>query len=88
MLLVAVAVLAAVTTARWSTEGAAAAAAEGPAPRLRTYCIAADSVPWDYAPHGINDITGQPWDETAATFAQAGPARIGSTYVTSLLWPR
>ena len=45
-------------------------------------------MPWDYAPHGINDITGQPWDETAATFAQAGPDRIGSTYVTSLSWPR
>jgi hephaestin len=53
-------------------------------PRLRTYYIAADSVSWNYAPDGRNAITGQPWDEDAATFTVAGPDRIGSTYVKSL----
>jgi hephaestin len=61
-----------------------ASAAEGPAPQLRTWYIAADSVTWNYAPDGRNDITGQAWDAAAATFTEAGPDRIGTTYVKSL----
>jgi len=46
----------------------------------RTYYISADEVAWDYAPDHRNDITGQPFDETAKTFVKSGPGRIGSTY--------
>ena len=50
----------------------------------RTYYIRADSVVWDYAPDGKNDITGEPFDETADTYVQPGPGRIGSRYVKCL----
>src|SRR5918911_2537826 len=50
----------------------------------RTYYLAADHVAWNYAPDGRNDITGQPFDDTANTFVAAGPDRIGSTYLKSL----
>lgn len=56
-----------------------------PAPgQLRTYYIGADTVAWDYAPDGHDDITGEPWDDASATFTAAGPDRVGSTYVKSL----
>lgn len=29
--------------------------------QTRTYYVAADEVPWDYAPSGMNRITGQPF---------------------------
>jgi FtsP/CotA-like multicopper oxidase with cupredoxin domain len=82
--LVAIAVLTALTSAERSTDGAAAGPVDGPAPQLRTYYLAADPVRWDYAPDGINGVTGEPWDEAAATFTEAGPDRIGSTYLKSL----
>jgi hypothetical protein len=50
----------------------------------RTYYIGADSVVWDYAPDGKNDITSEPFDETADTYVQSGPGRIGSRYVKCL----
>ena len=50
----------------------------------RTYYIAADEVLWNYAPSGINQITGQPFDAVAAVFTEQGPQRIGTTYVKSL----
>jgi manganese oxidase len=53
-------------------------------PQTRTYYIGADSVPWNYAPDGKNDISGEPWDDVAGTFTVAGPDRIGTTYVKSL----
>lgn len=53
-------------------------------PQTRTYYIAADEVDWNYAPSGQNQITGAPFDETAAVFTQPGPQRIGTTYVKSL----
>ena len=46
--------------------------------QTRTYFIAADEVVWDYAPLGINNITGQPFDEVARTSSsRTGPDRIG-----------
>ena len=58
-------------------------AAPGPG-QLRTYYIAADTVRWDYAPDGRNDVTGEPWDDVAAVFTASGPDRIGTSYVKSL----
>ena len=53
-------------------------------PQTRTYFIGADEVDWNYAPTGSDQITGEPFDETAAVFTQQGPQRIGSTYIKSL----
>ncbi len=50
----------------------------------RTYYIGADEIEWDYAPTGRNEITGQPFDETADVFVKSGPGRIGSKYLKCL----
>jgi len=50
----------------------------------RTYYIAADEVEWNYAPTGINQITGQPFDDAANVFLQNGPDRIGAVNIKSL----
>ncbi len=52
--------------------------------RTRVYYIAADTVKWDYAPTGRNQITGRPFDEVADTYVKNGPDRIGSIYYKSL----
>jgi FtsP/CotA-like multicopper oxidase with cupredoxin domain len=65
-------------------QSAAPSAASKPGGVTRTYYIAADHGAWNYAPDGRNDITGQPFDDTANTFVAAGPDRIGSTYLKSL----
>jgi len=46
----------------------------------RTYYISADQVDWNYAPAGMNEITGKPFDDVADTYVKTGPGRIGSTY--------
>lgn len=51
-----------------------------PTGRTRTYYIETDEVEWNYAPTGSNQITGEPFDDTANVFVQQGPGRIGSTY--------
>jgi hephaestin len=48
--------------------------------KVRTYYISADPVVWDYAPRGLNEITGKPFDEVADTYVKRGPGRIGSRY--------
>jgi len=50
----------------------------------RTYYIAADEVAWDYAPSGINLVTGLPFDDVANVFVQNGPDRIGKVYIKAL----
>ena len=45
----------------------------------RTYYISADQVDWNYAPAGMNEITGKPFDDVADTYVKTGPGRIGST---------
>jgi manganese oxidase len=50
----------------------------------RTYYVSADEVVWDYAPTGRNQITGRPFDATAATYTVPGPQRIGSRYLKCL----
>lgn len=44
----------------------------------RIYYIGADEVVWDYAPHGMNDITGRAFDSKARLYTARGPGRIGS----------
>ncbi len=45
--------------------------------QTRTYYIAADEVQWDFAPTGINQITGKPFDDTANVYMASGNDRIG-----------
>jgi len=52
--------------------------------QTRNYFIAADEVAWNYAPSGTNMFTGAPFDEAANKFVQAGPDRIGATYMKCL----
>ncbi|MGI0007499.1 MAG: multicopper oxidase domain-containing protein [Nitrosotalea sp.] len=54
--------------------------------QTRTYYIASDEVKWNYAPTGINKITGVPLkdDPKAAVYTISGEDRIGSTYIKCL----
>jgi FtsP/CotA-like multicopper oxidase with cupredoxin domain len=52
--------------------------------QTRTYWIAADDVIWDYAPTGINQITGEPFDDVANVYLQQGLHRIGRRYIKAL----
>ncbi|HSJ85615.1 MAG TPA: multicopper oxidase domain-containing protein [Anaerolineales bacterium] len=49
----------------------------------RTYYIAADEVEWDYAPSGINQITGEEFDDDANVFVANAADRIGKVYLKS-----
>lgn len=51
--------------------------------QTRTYYIAADEVQWDYAPSGVNQITGEDFDDEANVFVANGPDRIGQIYLKS-----
>lgn len=55
----------------------------------RTYYIAADEIRWNYAPSGINMITGTPLSEDSSAYRPSvytlsGKDRIGSTYLKCL----
>ena len=52
--------------------------------RERTYYIAAEEVEWDYAPLGIDMMTGEPFAGTAVAYTQPGPKRIGRLYRKAL----
>lgn len=65
-------------------DAASVQAANSSAPQTRTYFLGADEVVWNYAPAGVNQITGQPFDADAAVFVESGPQRIGSSYLKSL----
>jgi FtsP/CotA-like multicopper oxidase with cupredoxin domain len=47
---------------------------------VRTYYIAAEETEWDYAPLGIDMMTGKPFEGTAAAYTQPGPNHIGHVY--------
>ena len=51
-----------------------------PAPATQTYYIAADEVVWDYAPSGMDRITGREFDDYAKLSVESGPERIGRIY--------
>jgi hephaestin len=48
--------------------------------RVRTYYIASEETEWDYAPLGIDMMTGEPLAGTAAAYTQPGPNHIGRLY--------
>jgi len=50
----------------------------------RNYYVAADEVAWDYAPTGINQITGEPFGEEENIFVASGRDRIGKVYRKAL----
>jgi manganese oxidase len=47
---------------------------------VRTYYIAADEVMWNYAPAGMNETMGRPFNAYESVFTVRGPRRIGSVY--------
>jgi hephaestin len=53
-------------------------------PHQRVYYIAAEELPWNYAPSGIDEITGKPFDDTAKVFVGQRSNRIGATYLKAL----
>lgn len=50
----------------------------------RTYYVAAEEVAWDYAPTGMNQIKGLPFDEHARVFVEPSPTRIGKVYMKAV----
>lgn len=48
--------------------------------RIRTYYVAADEVEWDYAPDGIDHMTGKPFAGFAKAHTERGPHRLGTKY--------
>lgn len=44
----------------------------------RTYYIAADEVVWNFAPSGMDQITGAPFDDFEAYWTKAGPHKLGT----------
>ncbi|HEX4012802.1 MAG TPA: multicopper oxidase domain-containing protein [Candidatus Cybelea sp.] len=48
--------------------------------QTRTYYIAADEVTWNYAPAGINEVTGKPFDAMERPYAVNNAHHIGSSY--------
>lgn len=55
-----------------------------PHPRTHTYFVAVDEIPWDYAPSGMNQITGKPFGPLENTFLGNGPDRIGRVYIKAV----
>jgi manganese oxidase len=66
-----------------SGDNAAQNAPDAAPGKTRTYYIAADQVEWDYAPSGMNQITGEPFSDDENVFVENGPDRIGKVYLKS-----
>ena len=66
--------------------GCGSAAFDGPraVSTTHTYYVAADKVEWDYAPSGVDRITGEPFSDVAKMVTQSGPDRIGKVYQKAL----
>jgi FtsP/CotA-like multicopper oxidase with cupredoxin domain len=54
------------------------------AAKTRTYYVAAVERNWDYAPTGINQVSGAPFGPAENVFVQSGPDRIGKVYRKAL----
>ena len=52
--------------------------------RVRTYFVAADEVEWNYAPEGIDHMTGKPFSGYAKIHTENGPHRIGTKYLKAV----
>jgi hephaestin len=48
--------------------------------KTRVYYIAADEVDWNYAPSGIDQVSGKPFDAMEKVYTQRGPHSIGLVY--------
>jgi FtsP/CotA-like multicopper oxidase with cupredoxin domain len=48
--------------------------------KVRTYYVAAEELDWNYAPTGIDQMTGKPFEGMAKFFMEQGPHRIGHVY--------
>jgi FtsP/CotA-like multicopper oxidase with cupredoxin domain len=48
--------------------------------QIRTYYIAADEVDWDYAPLGIDQMSGMPFDHMSQLWTEHTKDRIGKVY--------
>ena len=48
--------------------------------KTRVYYIAADEIDWDYAPGGIDQMTGKPVDGYQKQFIERTPTSVGSVY--------
>jgi len=48
--------------------------------KVRKYYVAADELDWNYAPSGIDQMTGKPFEGMAKFFMEHGPHRIGHVY--------
>ncbi len=60
------------------------AAASSAEQRVRTYYIAADEVRWNYAPSGIDQVSGKPFDDMERVYAVRSRHHIGSVYWKAL----
>src|SRR2546421_3919160 len=79
-ILAGLAIAAAIGLAMFPGFGGSGGAAHAAGGTTRTYYVAADEVAWDYAPSGINKISGAPFGDTENVFMQNGPDRIGKVY--------
>lgn len=52
--------------------------------KTHTYYVAADEVEWDYAPSGLDHMTGKQPEHMAKVFVEQGPKRIGKVYRKAL----
>ena len=51
-----------------------------PGGKIRTYCIAAVETEWNYAPSGIDQMTGKPFEGETKVWTERGKDRIGTIY--------
>ena len=52
--------------------------------QTRTYYIAPDEVTWDYAPGGVNRITGQPFGAGESFWVASRPHQVGKVFKKAL----
>ena len=52
--------------------------------KVRTYYIAADEVKWNYAPAGIDMVSGKPFDDMQRTWAVRDAHHIGPVYLKAI----
>jgi hypothetical protein len=57
----------------WAQSGPSAASPG----KTRMYYIAADPVVWDYAPGGVNRVTGKPFGDAESFWTLSGPRQLG-----------
>jgi FtsP/CotA-like multicopper oxidase with cupredoxin domain len=55
-----------------------------PTSRVRSYYIAAEEVAWDYAPSGMDQITGAPFSAIASLWTVRGREQLGRVYKKAL----